>query len=1112
MHDVIDFDVTQPAVRDHTVAGQHVLPGLAYIDLVFQLFADRGHDPRDLSLRNLKIYAPLIVDVGASSVCRVDIDERRAGVWDVAVKAHGPESPSRGTAAEATCYASVEMHRQVEDEFTEQIEPAALRRSATRVIGADQLYDRCRQQQLVHGEFMRADGTVFSTADATYAAIAVSARGTADADRLLFHPALIDGAAVLLGASIEGAQGPAAGELVLPLSCERFEAAGPLGTACVARLRHASVKRTGDVCLYSLEFFDAEGRKAATLQNLASKVVRGHLVRPGRGPSSDMVAADYELQLRPLVADALGVSQDAIDPNEGFFHLGLSSAALLGLVGRIERLTGRALPPTLLFEHSTLRAVAAHLAGVDEPVAAPSPPAAAPRSDRPASDAVDNRRIAVIGMAGRYPGAADVDQLWRNLRAGTDAVTEVPVERWAHAEYFDPAKAQPGKAYGRFGGFIEGIDGFDAAFFNVSPAQASLTDPQQRLFLETAWTLLEEAGYTRQRLAQREGGQVGVYVGTMYDDYGPLARQVDGGEVTASSSAAAIANRVSYYFGFTGPSLAVDTMCASSATAVHLACMALTAGECRLAIAGGVNLTLHPRKFVDLSQNLLLASRPDRRSFADGDGFLPAEGVGAVLLKPLPQAIADGDMILAVITGHASRHSGRTAGFAVPNVTAQSQAAAAALRAAGTEARTVSYVEAAASGSGMVDAMEVAGLDKVFSEHTSDRGFCAIGSVKSSIGHAEAASGISQLTKVILQLQHAELVPVIYADPPNPDIAFEQTAFYLPRGTVRWEQPVLDSAVGPHIYPRRALINSSAAGGSSVALVVEEWASGLASAPARHEPQLIVLSARSQDRLPIAVGQLLRHVEAEAGLRLVDIAYTLQVGREAMAWRLAMVVDTRDELISQLAAHANTANGDATTAAPPPWFAGRATNDQPWIHRVFAGTTGAAMVRLLVREREFERLAAMWVHGIDIPWDQLHADDGARIVRLPTYAFARQPYWIGMTSCASTTDAAAEVVAPRTDLERTLAEVWEDVLGVRDIGATTRFFDAGGNSLAAVRVINQLREIFEVEIPIAGLLGANPTIAALAVQVVALLACCDAAPVDADSGIEPVELNLTQLA
>ena len=518
------------------------------------------------------------------------------------------------------------------------------------------------------------------------------------------------------------------------------------------------------------------------------------------------------------------------------------------------------------------------------------------RQEGVASPVDEPTDIAIIGLAGRYPMADSLEEFWTNLQAGRDCVTEIPSERWHHERYFDEDRRTPGKTYSKWGGFLNGVDRFDPLFFNISPREAEMMDPQERLFLECVYEAIEDAGYTRASLAAGEASRylgspapVGVYVGVMYEEYQLYGaqEQARGKPVALPGSPSSIANRVSYFFNFNGPSMAVDTMCSSSLTAIHLACESLKRGECQLAIAGGVNVSIHPNKYLVLGQGRFVSSNGRCTSFgAGGDGYVPGEGVGAVLLKPLVAATADGDQIYGVIKGSAINHGGKTNGYSIPNPNAQAHVIGGVFKRAGIDPRTVSYVEAHGTGTSLGDPIEISALTKTFGEYTDDTQFCAIGSVKSNIGHCESAAGIAGVTKVLLQLKHRQLVPSLHSETLNPNIDFAHSPFTVPQSLVEWLRPVVatrtdHSRVREH--PRIAGVSSFGAGGSNAHVVIEEYVPDTPVVE-RHSgvPALIPLSAKNDDRLTHVVTNLHHFLTSQPrpDLDLAALAYTLQVGRE----------------------------------------------------------------------------------------------------------------------------------------------------------------------------------------------------------------------------------------
>ena len=465
-----------------------------------------------------------------------------------------------------------------------------------------------------------------------------------------------------------------------------------------------------------------------------------------------------------------------------------------------------------------------------------TPTPAAARQEGVASRVDGPTEIAIIGLAGRYPMADSLDEFWANLQAGRDCITEIPRDRWNHEHYFDEDRRTPGKTYSKWGGFLNGVDRFDPLFFNISPREAEMMDPQERLFLECVYEAIEDAGYTRASLAAGAASRypgspapVGVYVGVMYEEYQLYGaqEQARGKPVALPGSPSSIANRVSYFFNFNGPSMAVDTMCSSSLTAIHLACESLKRGECQLAIAGGVNVSIHPNKYLVLGQGRFVSSNGRCTSFgAGGDGYVPGEGVGAVLLKPLAAAIADGDQIYGVIKGSAINHGGKTNGYSVPNPQAQADVIGEVFKRAGIDPRTLSYLEAHGTGTSLGDPIEITALTKTFREYTDDDQFCAIGSVKSNIGHCESAAGIAGVTKVLLQLKHRQLVPSLHSETLNPNIDFAHSPFTVPQSLVEWPRPMVATRADQgraRQYPRIAGVSSFGAGGSNAHVVIEEY-------------------------------------------------------------------------------------------------------------------------------------------------------------------------------------------------------------------------------------------------------------------------------------------------
>ncbi|MBL8214817.1 MAG: SDR family NAD(P)-dependent oxidoreductase, partial [Bryobacterales bacterium] len=702
-------------------------------------------------------------------------------------------------------------------------------------------------------------------------------------------------------------------------------------------------------------------------------------------------------QLKSLFGETIRLAKDRFEEEEPLENYGIDSILITQLNQRLTQVFP-SISQTLLFDVRHLgdladallklfRAECQRWTGVTAGVSAvalpqPVPSTAVAKAATPVPTPGTQEPIAIIGISGRYADAESLDAFWNILQSGRDCVTEIPAERWPLDGFYqpDPDKAiAQGKSYGKWGSFLNTFADFDPLFFNIPPVQAMGMDPHERLFLETCWEAVESAGYTRERIASATGGQVGVFAGITKNGFERNATQWKRQGVTPHTSFGSVANRVSYFLNLHGPSMPVDTMCSSSLTAIHEACQSLRQGECRMAIAGGVNLYLHPSSFVELSAQRMLSADGRCKSFgAGGNGFAPGEGVGAVLLKPLPAALTDGDPIHAVIRGTHVNHGGKTNGYTVPNPTAQGDLVRETLRCAGVNARHVTCIEAHGTGTELGDPIEVSGLTQAFRPDTAETGFCALGSVKSNLGHLEAAAGIAGLTKVILQMKHGRIAPSLHAREPNKAIPFAETPFVVAQELTAWERP---SEGGT----RLAGVSSFGAGGSNAHVLLEEPPRRPA-ATVSAQPEIIVLSAKTEERL-VAYAQRLYDFLGHATPALRDLAFTLQAGREAMAWRLGFIAGSLDEV-------KQTLRGFLENHPQSGVVRGHVEKTRGGLAKFSRDEDIQAALEAWHRKRKLAQLLEVWVSGTTVDWARLHAGDLPRRIELPTYPFARERYWI----------------------------------------------------------------------------------------------------------------------
>ncbi|HEY3366496.1 MAG TPA: SDR family NAD(P)-dependent oxidoreductase [Symbiobacteriaceae bacterium] len=838
------------------------------------------------------------------------------------------------------------------------------------------------------------------------------------------------------------------------------------------------------------------------------------------GTNRPVLAGAVSESLAQIVSEILRVKTKDISPTKEMSEYGFNSISLTDFVDKVNVKYGLRLTPAVFFEHSNLKSFADFLLtnhqgalekvlAVAEPAPESAPtatpaltaltapsapqqsglfhpsqsptagpvPAAAEPVAQPAAPASAQARadepIAIIGMSGVFPLSDDLDEFWSNQVEERSLISEVPADRWDWKACYGESGHEPNKTWAKWGGFMREVDKFDSRFFGVSPREAELMDPQQRIFLQTVWKTIEDAGY---RPGALSGTRTGLFAGVATMDYYDLLKE-NGVPIEAHASTGLshciLVNRISYWFNFRGPSEPIDTACSSSLIAIHRAVESIRNGDCDLAIAGGINVMVSPMLFIAFSKAGMLSRDGTCKTFDKrANGYVRGEGSGAIFLKPLSKAVQDGDHIYAVIKGSSVNHGGHANTLTTPNPNAQEELLVRVYEKAGFDPSTVGYIEAHGTGTSLGDPVEVNGLRKAFDKLYRQWGLtdvkrvhCGLGSVKTNIGHLEAAAGIAGVIRVILSMQHKLLPGNAQFQELNPYIQLDGSPFYIVERTQPWV-PILDEH-GREL-PRRAGVSSFGFGGANAHVVLEEYVPTVAEQPTACGPQLLVLSARTRERLnefaanlarflkrmlageardelrqelaemlalllgihPQDIGptddfeeygldagtqaqlaQLLSeryHCEIDGlvfrectnleqlaaylsrqlggdahrlsagdGPSLADVAYTLQIGREAMEERLALVVSSAREAIGKLEAFGRgdeqitqlcTAN--ATKEAAP----GARAEEQ---------VIGGALTEL----------AQLWVHGGEVDWNQLHQPPLPHRISLPTYPFEKKRHW-----------------------------------------------------------------------------------------------------------------------
>ncbi len=598
-----------------------------------------------------------------------------------------------------------------------------------------------------------------------------------------------------------------------------------------------------------------------------------------------------------------------------------------------------------------------------------------------------SKDIAIVGMSGRYPKAKNLDELWNNLLEGKDCIETIPEERLQQR-----SANQFSKKYR--GGFLTDVDKFDSMFFNIPPAVAEMFDPQERLLLETAWESIEDAGYYPEILTPDGAPKnIGVFVGavwTMYQMIGAEEKMI-GHDTNPNSFLWSVANRISYSLNLSGPSLSVDTACSSSMTALYLACEAIYNGECSGAIVGGVNLDLHQSKFDINSFGGALSPDGVCRSFGKGaNGYVAGEGVGTIFIKSLEQAEKDGDHIYGVIKSVSVNHGGRTSGYMVPDPKAQANLVQSALKKAGIDARSLGYIEAHGTGTELGDPIEIAGLTTAFEKYAVKKQSCAIGSVKTNIGHLEAAAAVVGIQKVLLQMKHKTLVPSLHSSELNEFIDFENSPFYVEQKVEGWKPKTVDGVQ----FPLRAGISSFGAGGANAHVIIESYERKTKEHPKEGQPnyQIFPLSAVKEHILHESAIRLRSFVEKDISLdvskqlSIDDIGHTLRIGRKSFEHRLVILAATKQELVTKLSLFIEGKKDNGILKG--------AVQNAGSFTRLLNSSERKAFIKLVSESGDLQKLGQLWIEGITNDWQGLSSSVRNKRVPLPTYPFADKRHWV----------------------------------------------------------------------------------------------------------------------
>ncbi|WP_440119536.1 aminotransferase class III-fold pyridoxal phosphate-dependent enzyme [Paenibacillus sp. QZ-Y1] len=778
---------------------------------------------------------------------------------------------------------------------------------------------------------------------------------------------------------------------------------------------------------------------------------------PEANKSSKANIGELEDKLVKIFKDVLSIHD--VNKHDRFFEIGATSIQLTEIATQLEDELNMIIPTTDFFSYPTINQLAKYLLGIerDEISVIPVTKRKEEVDDLPNYKKND---IAVIGMSGEFAGADDLDEYWRVIATGQDAISPLNVERAEDARHFMNRKDEDFTFIE--GGFLKEIDKFDYSFFGMTPKEAELMDPNQRLFLQTVWHTLENAGYGGGQLS---GRQVGVFVGASKIGYTYEQLLLESGDASVAQYAVGnlssiISGRISYLLNFKGPAITIDTACSSSLVAVHMACESIIRGECELAIAGGVRTLLLPIK-----AGIGMESSDDRaRSFDDdSDGTGTGEGVASILLKPLKQAIADGDYIHAVIKGSAINQDGATVSMTAPNTESQTNLISKAWENAEIEPETISYIETHGTGTPLGDPIEINAISHAFQKHTSNKQFCGIGSVKANIGHLYEAAGIASLIKTILCLQHKEIPPLTHFKKPNRNINFLDTPLYIPKDLTNWQA---------NDVPRRSGVSSFGFSGTNCHVVLEEF--NRIEQPVQtitDRYQLFTLSAKTHDSLYELVKKYTEFLSCNVNYTISEICYTANMGRSHFPLRIGIVAHTLEELRWKLT--------EVLGAGVP--IQKEHVDEQSLRIQDFSKQANEILdkydAQTPISKQDIETLCECYIRGAN--FDLYKGDSKPNKVPLPVYPFMKKRCWVERSETQKEKAVRKEVMVEEDrNVEKTLKstvdhrdllkDIFQKITGFSkdEINTGTHFLEMGIDSIMLNQVKISIMKQFSVDIPV----------------------------------------------
>lgn len=780
----------------------------------------------------------------------------------------------------------------------------------------------------------------------------------------------------------------------------------------------------------------------------------------------DELAVLLERDMKKLISQLHHIPVEKIEVKEEFVTYGFDSINIFEFARMISDTIGIDITPASLLGYSTLKKLIEYLTDTKREQLmsyymneSRSPQAGAEIKHPDVISESDDMTepIAVIGMSGRFPQADSVGELWSKLEEQSECITEIPPDRWDWRDFTSGAHMEPGKSNSRWGGFLRDIHSFDPLFFKISPREAYLMDPCQRIFLEESWHALEDAGYMGDKI---RGKSCGVYVGIEEGEYGHMVRQK--GEFYSNQNAM-LSARIAYALDMKGPNLSVTASCSSGLVALHQACQALRLGECEIALAGGINLFVSPETYIGMSMLDLLSPTGKTYVFDQrADGMVPGEAVAAVILKPLSKAIRDKDHIYGCIKGSGVNNNGRGHGMMTPNPLRQGELIKNVLDKYRINPTDIQYVISHSVGTKLGDSAEIESLSSTFGQYSDQRQYCRIGSVKPVVGHTFAASGIVSLIAMLHAMKNGKILGVHNYEHSNENIDFDKTPFVISKENHPW--------ISVEGKARTGVISTSGNSGTNAFAVIEEYKEETANevtGDLTRQKQIFVFSAIDDGQLRKVVEKMIEYIRQNGTLSIADIAYTLQTGREPLGSRLAIIADCQDQLLQTMSDYL---------------YSSETEKKGFYIAHGSDNTYSKTALQELTGEYDLELIAAHWVEGEDMVWDDLYkGKEKGRIVSLPCYPFKKEAYWISSLNTEGKQEGMIkDEKGERADVKNYILSFFSEKLYMQkgQINMNKPIWDYGVESILMMRFIREFEERFQYRISSRDMLN-HPTLQSL---------------------------------